>query len=123
MIKILLVEDDETQAKVAKIFLEEKSYKVIIAEDVKQSLKVLKKTIPDLILLDIIMPGDYGDELLKKLMTDKKWKSIPVIIVTVVSPKSGIKEDIKKINPKAGFLEKPYSKKQLLKIITDILKN
>ena len=122
MAKILLVEDDETQAKVAKMFLEQGNHKVIVVETVKQALKKLEKEIPNLILLDVIMPGDYGLTLLKKMKEEGKWKKIPVIVLTIVCPTSGIKDDIKEIDKKAGFLEKPYTKEQLLTLIKKIIK-
>ncbi|MFH1642324.1 MAG: response regulator [Nanoarchaeota archaeon] len=120
MKKILIVEDEKTQAKAAKIFIEDNLEEigtdciVFIVYNVAQALGRLSKDMPDLILLDIVMPGDYGTELLKKLKRNKLWQDIPVIVLTIVSPIAGIKEDVRNIDPNAGFLEKPYTKAQLL---------
>ena len=119
---ILIVEDEKTQARSLQLLLENESYKTIIANNADECLDKLKTTKPDLILLDVMMPGKIGTELLKDLTENPEFNSIPVIIVTIVSPLSGIENDIKKINPKAGFIEKPYTKQQLMNKIKEYIK-
>ena len=68
------------------------------------------------------MSGKIGTDLLKDLTESSELNSIPVIVVTIVSPISGIEEDVKKINPNAGFIEKPYTKQLLMEKIKEYIK-
>ena len=120
---IMIVEDEEDQANILKIILEGEGYGVLKAKDAKECLEQLEKESPDLILMDIIMPGMYGTELLESLKQDAKTQDIPVIVTTIVSPMAGIEEDVRKIAPDAGFLPKPVSREQLLTKVREFLKN
>lgn len=119
---IMIVEDEKTQARSMQLLLENEGYKTIIANNADECLNQLKTTKPDLILLDVMIPGKIGTDLLKDLTESSEFNSIPIIIVTIVSPLSGIKGDIKKINPKTGFIEKPYTRQELINRIKECIK-
>lgn len=120
---ILIVEDDKTQARTLQLLLESEGYNIVVTPSAEECLACLRKTRPDLILLDVIMPEMYGTELLTRLKRERGLRSIPIIAVTIVSPLAGIKEDIKRIDPKVGFLEKPYIKEDLLNIVKEHLRS
>jgi len=90
--KILLIEDDKTLAKILSKNLEDNNYQVSLASTGKDGLKKAQAK-PDLILLDLVLPGDDGIAVLKKLKADEATEDIPVIILTNL----GDKETISKI--------------------------
>jgi len=80
--KILFIEDESALQKSLGDLLREKGFEVISAVDGETGLRLAKESLPDLILLDLILPRLHGLELLKKLKEDEKTKNIPVIILT-----------------------------------------
>ncbi len=116
--KILIAEDD----KDVMFVLEEglKEYEIITAFDGKEAYKKIKKEVPDLILLDIMMPGINGAELNKRLKKESKLKEIPVIIITGRINMEGLFSDEGE-NRVDGFLEKPFTLKILKKEIERVL--
>lgn len=90
--KILIVEDDEAIAKLYQIELETKGYKITIAYDGEQALQKISAELPDLVLLDIMMPKLNGIDVLKKLRGDKKTKALKVIMLTNFGQEDLIKQ-------------------------------
>ncbi len=85
MRKILVVDDEKDQLFVIEQAFKElysDEYEVISARSGKECLKILEKTIPDVIVLDLMMPQMSGWEVFDKLKENASWKSIPVIILT-----------------------------------------
>jgi len=80
--KILFIEDESALQKSLGDLLREKGIEVISAVDGKTGLRLAKESLPDLILLDLILPRMHGLEVLKELKEDKNTKDIPVIILT-----------------------------------------
>ncbi|MCD6271057.1 response regulator [bacterium] len=80
--KILFIEDESALQKSLGDLLREKGFEVISAVDGQTGLRLAKENLPDLILLDLILPRLHGLELLKKLKEDKNTKNIPVVILT-----------------------------------------
>nr|WP_319493329.1 response regulator [uncultured Desulfobacter sp.] len=82
---ILIVDDERQNIRVLNEFLRD-TYKIMAAKDGEQALKAVKgKTVPDLILLDIMMPGIDGYDVCRRLKADEKTAHIPVIFVTAVT--------------------------------------
>ncbi|MCK5784903.1 MAG: response regulator [Desulfobacterales bacterium] len=80
---IVIIDDDENVSGALKRILEiTGGYRVSIAENGKAGIKLVRKTLPDLVLLDIIMPGIDGFEVLKRLKSDTRTMSIPVVMVS-----------------------------------------
>lgn len=79
--KILLVDDDVNLTRLLGQRLQAHGHKVTIAHDGKEGLKKAKAK-PDLIILDVVMPGMNGYEVCKKLRQDKKTRKIPIIMLT-----------------------------------------
>ena len=89
---ILLVEDDTFVSDIYQTKISSEGFEVIPAENGLEAIKKLEERIPDLILLDIIMPYMDGIETLRKIKSEEKWKSIPVILLTNLSEKEKIEE-------------------------------
>jgi len=82
--KILLVDDDEDFAEAARLILESRSYKVLVASNGKEGLAKCKSEHPDLIILDVMMPEVDGYEVCTKLKTDSAYSRIPILLLTAV---------------------------------------
>jgi len=91
---ILLVEDDEFLAELYATKLKLEGYDVILATDGERGYKLANEKNPDLILLDIILPKMDGFEILKKLKTQNKTKSLPIILLTNLSQKDEVKRGL-----------------------------
>ena len=89
---ILIVEDEPGFRLIYRGVLENAGFTVSEAVDGKAGLEMAKKTKPDLILLDLVLPELTGYEVLQKIRSDKTINKIPVIIFSVL----GAEEDIKK---------------------------
>ena len=79
---ILVVDDNQSNLQMIAKLLSYAGYKVKLAESGEQALKTVKKEMPDLILLDLVMPGIDGIEVCKKLKNDSKTHHIPIIFCT-----------------------------------------
>lgn len=94
-IKILLVEDDSFLLGMYATKFEMEDFKVITAEDGEKAVRVAVKEMPDIVLLDIILPKQNGFEVLKQLKANKATANIPVILLTNLSQKDEIDQGLK----------------------------
>lgn len=128
-INILVVDDNQENLKVVSNFLKEKGYKIALALDGNNALKVLESTRIDLILLDIMMPVMDGFEVCQLIKSKKELKEIPIIFLTAKTET----DDIVKGFQLGGvdYITKPFKKEELfarinnhiqLKQIRDLLK-
>jgi len=118
MAKILIIEDEWDQIQMIKSRLESRGYQVISARKAEEGIKLAQEEKPDLILMDMLLPGMHGLEAAMKLKKNPKTKKIPIIALTAVST-----PDLKKACFKKGisaFIKKPYEPEELL---NDIEKN
>lgn len=87
--KILIVDDDPDFVESTKIVLESKPYDVIVAHEGTEGLRKARDENPDLIILDIIMPGKDGFTVAEQLKKDPEMSRIPVIMLTSFASKRG----------------------------------
>ena len=90
--KILIVEDDEFLRSLTAKRLEKEGYQIEVAVDGENAISTIDVYRPDLILLDLLLPGLDGFEVLKKIKANETLKTIPVIVFSNL----GQKEDIEK---------------------------
>jgi CheY-like chemotaxis protein len=123
MINILYVDDKKNQIFSIKTAFEDlygEEYKIIPAESGKKCLDLLTKNIiPDLILLDIMMPDMNGWEVFDKLKANPKWKNIPVVFLTART--DGFAEQTGEFIAE-DYIKKPIDVKELKIRIDNILK-
>ncbi len=103
--RILVIEDQELNRKVVRIVLQSKGYTVVEATDAAEAIACLEDTIPQLILMDIALPGQSGEDLTRRIKSNLAWVDIPIIALTAAAM-SGDRERILK----AGcddYLSKP----------------
>jgi len=119
--KILLVDDEPDIVNLTSFILEKEGHEVIAAEDAKECMAKLKKVRPDLILLDVMLPGEDGWEVSKKLKADKDTASIPIIMFTVRARLESKEKSMYYAKADAQ-IDKPFKTDDLLNIINDFLK-
>ena len=83
--KIVLVEDNEMLAEIYQTLLVSEGFSVEVAHDGEAGAKLIKKVVPDLVLLDIMLPKLSGDQVLYEIRSDAKCKDIKVIMLTNIS--------------------------------------
>jgi len=89
---VLIVEDDEFLRSLTAKRLEKENYAIEVAVDGENAISVLDTLKPDIILLDLLLPGKDGFEVLKKIRSTETVKTVPVVIFSNL----GQKEDIEK---------------------------
>jgi twitching motility two-component system response regulator PilH len=80
--KILVVDDDRDTALYLSVLLEDKGYEVRTAEDGAEALSQLDEFPADTVIMDVLMPGRSGLDLLVKLRNSPRWRDLMVIVVT-----------------------------------------
>ena len=114
--KILIVDDEPAILIVSRRRLEANGYEVVTAASGKEGIEKAVTCKPDLVLLDIIMPGLDGYEVCRRLKSSEKTREIPVIIFTASSPRDDSGEKAIEFGA-VGYLTKPFESDDLLSII------
>lgn len=91
---ILLVEDEAELRFFLKTALEKEGFEIKEAIDTKEALEKIKEKLPDLILLDILLPGENGFEFLRKIKNDPNLESIPVLILSNYGERESIERGL-----------------------------
>jgi two-component system chemotaxis response regulator CheY len=108
------VDDDPVVHMLYKRHLEREGFELLMAEDGVEALSVVVQTKPDLIVMDIMMPGQDGLATLRKLKADETMRDVPVIVITAdVSQYEAIGKEAK-FGGAAGLLTKPLSPSKLV---------
>jgi DNA-binding response OmpR family regulator len=115
--KILVVDDEEDVAKALKVRLKANGYNVVLASDSVQAFMVANKEKPDLIILDIMIPGGGGFIVAERLKQSTATHHIPIIFLTGIS---GGEEKAYKVGA-SGYMMKPYQPEKLLETVNNAL--
>ena len=118
--KILIVEDEKDIIKMLDYNLEKEGYKTVSARDGEEALRIINRERPDLIILDLMLPGIDGLEVCKLLKKDGRTVSIPVIMLTAKSQESD-----KVVGLELGaddYVTKPFSPRELVARIKAVLR-
>jgi len=111
--KILVVDDEQDVAKALKVRLKANGYNVVLAYDSVQAFTVANQEKPDLIILDIMIPGGGGFVVAERLKQSTATHHIPIIFLTGIS---GGEERAYKVGA-SGYVMKPYHPDELLETI------
>jgi DNA-binding response OmpR family regulator len=111
MAKILVAEDEKQIADMIAFKLTNSGHQVIRAQDGEQAMKLAKRDIPDLIMLDAMMPGLGGFEVLRRLKLDATLRSVPVIMVTAKGHERDVLSGLR--GGAVDYVVKPFSLKEL----------
>lgn len=117
--RILLVDDDEFVHKIVAHQLDARDYDLSIARDATEALRMLRNNAPDLVLLDIVMPGVNGLEALRRFRLMPSLEKTPFIMLTGKSEGAVVVESLK--SGANDFIAKPFDRATLLAKITRLL--
>ena len=118
--KILIVDDEQDIVETLKFMLDAQGYECFCAYDGEAGLTLAKEIIPDLMILDVMMPKMNGYKISRLLKYDNKYKNIPIIMVTARS-----QDDDKAIGQETGvneYVTKPFELDDLISKVNKYLK-
>lgn len=109
---VLVVDDDPNNLKVLFVFLKESGFKVLVAKDGESAIEKLQEILPDIILLDVMMPGIDGFETCHRLKASVVTKDIPVIFMTALTDRV---DKVKGLSLGAvDYITKPFQQEEVL---------
>ncbi len=120
MARILIIDDSPSQLFGMQKIVEKLGHETITAENGQEGIRVAKEQLPDLILMDVVMPDLNGFQATRKISKDERTSHIPIIIVTTKNLETdkvwGMRQGAK------DYLVKPVSEKALTNAINNFLK-
>ncbi len=120
MKKILIVDDEQDIVESLKFVLEAADFNCYCAFNGEDGLRLAKEIVPDLIILDVMMPKINGYKISRLLKYDKKYKDIPILMVTARS-----QEEDKQIGEETGadeYITKPFELDDVVKKVEQYLR-
>jgi two-component system phosphate regulon response regulator PhoB len=118
--KILIIEDEEDIRELVRYNLEREKFKVCEAESGEKGLKVAARELPDLILLDLMLPGKDGMQICRELKQDDVTREIPVVMMTARGEESDIVAGLEL--GAEDYVVKPFSPKVLIARVKTVLR-
>jgi len=126
--RILVIDDETDERAYLAVLLEDNGYDVDTAEDGNVALEKARERPPDLITLDITMPGKSGVRFFREIREDGELGRIPIVVVTGVTGLGGNPEEFHKFlstrkptAPPEGFVPKPVDQEKLLQTVRKLL--
>lgn len=126
MARVLVVDDDPDIRDYVESFLEDEGYVVEVAPRASAALTALERELPDAVLLDVLLPGRSGLDLLVRLRRDQRFAEIPVIVVT--GNDRILEDDCQSyfgshigVRGPDGVLGKPIDREMLLRVLDHVL--
>ena len=116
---ILVVDDDPEIVTMLSTRLGKRGYKVTTAEDGKRAIEIAKRDKPDLVLLDVMMPGKSGWEVARALKQDPVTQGVKIVMVTAIGEKTN--EITAPIYGADAHVDKPFEFEKLERVITELL--
>jgi len=114
---ILVVDDDPVIVKFVSANLKARGFNVVAAEDGEAAIKAMEQTLPDLVILDIMMPGMDGVEVCSRI---REWSKVPIIMLTA---KNELNDKVELLNLGADdYITKPFGIEELLARVRAILR-
>ncbi|MFA4984848.1 MAG: response regulator [Candidatus Omnitrophota bacterium] len=117
--KILIIDDDQDIVHQTQEILVKAGYTVCCANTSADAFKRLRSFLPDLILLDLVLPDESGFRVAQKIKSSERFKAIPIIAASF--KKDAIDKHIAAKNGIVEYLEKPINRERLLFCIRDIV--
>lgn len=117
--KIIFVDDEPDILRIASFRLKKAGYEVIMGIDGQEAIELAKSTNPDLMFIDLRLPGLGGDVVCKKIKSDDSLKQIPIILFTASI--HNLDKVAKEVSAD-DFLAKPFTPEQLLEKVKKFIK-
>jgi twitching motility two-component system response regulator PilH len=120
MTKVLVIDDSPTEVHVLQTLLEKNGYEVVVANSGEEGIIVAKENLPDIVLMDVVMPGMNGFQATRQLSRQAETATTPVIIVTTKDQETD--KVWAKRQGAAEYIVKPVQEKALLETLNRVLK-
>jgi DNA-binding response OmpR family regulator len=118
---ILVIDDSTTNIVLLQAVLNNKGYEIDTAISVKEAYSIIAKRVPQLILLDLLMPRINGFEFLKELKENKNLNNIPVVVVSALTDSETVKTTMDL--GATSFIKKPVDIQNLIETVATILEH
>jgi len=118
--RVLVVEDEPENRLFIGLMLRTEGFDVLEAEDGPSALALLEREpLPELILLDVMMPGLNGWQVFERLRKEERWASIPVVMLTALAQRADVERAVQL--GVDGYLTKPFEPADLIHTIEETL--
>lgn len=117
---IMVVDDEKSLLELLGALLEEEGYEVVNASSGDEALAKLKTVKPDLVLLDMMMPGMSGREVCERIRGDPETKNLKVVFLTVAKFSEVGKDTLSEMDV-SDYITKPFENEDLLKRVKKIV--
>lgn len=121
MAKVLVVDDSPTEVHVLQTLLEKNGYEVVVANSGEEGIVVAKEARPDVVLMDVVMPGMNGFQATRQLSKQAETATTPVIIVTTKDQETD--KVWAKRQGAVDYIVKPVQEKALIEHLNRVLSN
>ena len=119
MARVLIVDDSPTETHVLRGMLEKHGHDVSVAESGERGIDIARKMVPDVILMDIVMPGVNGFQATRKLSKDPGTAAIPIVIISTKDQDTdriwGMRQGARE------YITKPVSEERLISAVKGVL--
>jgi DNA-binding response OmpR family regulator len=117
--RVVYIEDEPEMIDLVRLILKRKQFEVIGASGGREGLDAVRKTVPDVILLDLMMPDMDGWEVYQQLKADEATRSIPVIVITAKAQRIDkvLGLHIAKVD---DYISKPFSPMELIESLQKV---
>ncbi len=112
---VLVVDDEPVLRAIVREILDEEGYSVIEAADGRVMLEIMERERPDLVLMDVMMPGVDGRDAYRQLRAHPEHRDIPVVMMSAAIQPHGLDPSI------AGFMAKPFDLNQLVELVARLI--
>jgi DNA-binding response OmpR family regulator len=118
---ILAVDDDPSVLRMIEMLLEARRYRVLTARAGREALAKVRESMPDLVILDGMLPEVHGFEICRQLKTSERFRHIPVVMVSAVHTGWRFAADVKQTYGADDYIEKPFEAPELLRRVEALL--
>ncbi|GAA0887933.1 response regulator [Rhodanobacter soli] len=119
MATILIIDDSPTDVRVFTTLLERAGHQVAAVSTAEEGIERVRTDLPDLVIMDVIMPGMNGFQATRTLTRDPKTQNVPIVMITTKSMETdrvwGLRQGAR------AFITKPVNEKELLACINELL--
>ena len=112
---VLVVDDEPVLRSIVREVLHEEGYAVIEAVDGRGVLEIMTRERPDLVLMDVMMPGVDGREAYRQLRSHPEHRDVPVVMMSAAVQFNGLDPSI------AGFIAKPFDLNRLMELVVRLI--
>ncbi|MCK4891835.1 MAG: response regulator [Candidatus Pacebacteria bacterium] len=120
--KVLIIEDDSYISDMYKIKFESENFETVVASNGIEGIKFLEKAVPDIILLDVVMPKIDGFSVLKEIKKNSKLDKIPVVLLTNLSQKENVERGFE-LGASSYIIKAHFTPSEVVEKIKEVLKN